>query len=168
MIRQAIVQDLERIYTIESECFDDPWPREDFSWLLKQPLCDILVVESDAAGVCGFSISRYSPPVADIIDLAVLPALRRNGYAASLLQAVTRQSVAHHCYTLFLEVRCSNQAAISLYKKNGYTEIDRIQKYYADGEDGLLLRLLISETRESDFTAERTEDDNGTQDQNLP
>ena len=157
-IRFAGKEDLERIHTIESSCFDDPWPAADFRWLHEQPLCDILVVESQAAGICGFSISRYSPPLAEIIDIAILPQVRRQGYAALLLEAATRQSVAHLCHTIFLEVRCSNQAAISLYERNGYTETGKIQKYYADGEDGLQLRRLITDSEESAVNAIRTED----------
>jgi ribosomal protein S18 acetylase RimI-like enzyme len=66
--------------------------------------------------------------------------------------------VAHLCHTIFLEVRCSNQAAISLYERNGYTETGKIQKYYADGEDGLQLRRLITDSEESAVNAIRTED----------
>ncbi len=161
VIRYATCQDLDQICTIESVCFDDPWPQEDFRRLLRQPFCDILVLESNAEAICGFSISRYSPPLAEIIDIAILPEDRRKGYAEALLQSVTRHSVAHHCRTLLLEVRCSNQAAISLYKRNGYTELDRIEEYYADGEDGLLLRYQISDAGESIFTGKRMEDENG-------
>ena len=38
-----------------------------------------------------------------------------------------------------LTVRISNDAAISLYKKEGYRTVDIWKKYYNDGEDGLVM-----------------------------
>ena len=40
---------------------------------------------------------------------------------------------------VFLEVRSSNISAIALYEKKGYTKISVRKKYYADGEDALVM-----------------------------
>ncbi|OQC51453.1 MAG: putative N-acetyltransferase [Euryarchaeota archaeon ADurb.Bin023] len=41
---------------------------------------------------------------------------------------------------LKLEVRESNVAAISMYRKLGFKINNKLKHYYEDGEDGLLLR----------------------------
>jgi len=38
-----------------------------------------------------------------------------------------------------LSVRASNQAAIRLYEKQGYAVVNRWERYYAGGEDALVL-----------------------------
>jgi ribosomal protein S18 acetylase RimI-like enzyme len=50
---------------------------------------------------------------------------------------------------LFLEVGESNEAAISLYKKNGLSEVARRRNYYGPGQDALLLSRPLEKNRDS-------------------
>jgi ribosomal-protein-alanine N-acetyltransferase len=43
----------------------------------------------------------------------------------------------------FLEVRASNQEAISLYKKLGFEVTRTIHGYYADGEDAFVMTIKL-------------------------
>ena len=46
--------------------------------------------------------------------------------------------------TVMLEVRVSNQSARDLYIQSGYTVMQRVTKYYNNGEDGyLMMKSLI-------------------------
>jgi len=43
-----------------------------------------------------------------------------------------------------LSLRLSNQAALKLYQKQGYIEVDRWPRYYRGGEDALVMEKSIS------------------------
>lgn len=84
-------------------------------------------------------------PTSEIIDLYVLEAWRQSGYGTALLKFAVHQLKAEEGVNeIFLEVRPSNTAAISLYQKLGFISFSRRKKYYADGEDALILRKEIS------------------------
>ena len=40
-----------------------------------------------------------------------------------------------------LEVRKSNQAAIALYEKFGFSPVNVVKRYYSDGEDAILMGI---------------------------
>jgi ribosomal-protein-alanine N-acetyltransferase len=42
---------------------------------------------------------------------------------------------------VFLEVRVTNEAALSLYRAAGFELVEILRNYYSDGEDGYRLRL---------------------------
>jgi len=77
---------------------------------------------------------------AHITILAVHPDYRRRGLGRLLLYALLREARKHQLERATLEVKPSNQAALSLYHKFGFTEAGRRLKYYKDtGEDALVL-----------------------------
>ena len=81
-----------------------------------------------------------------VVSIAVLPEHRLKGIGKSLLLTAMEKMVEHYkCQETFLEVRVSNTAAISLYKKLGYKEIRRIPYYYLDGEDAYLMSRKLKD-----------------------
>ena len=78
---------------------------------------------------------------ADIMNVAVSPAFRRRGIAAELLERLKNDLKAEGVYSLTLEVRASNDAAIALYALLGYVQVGRRPGYYHNPkEDALILR----------------------------
>lgn len=133
MIRRADIKDIDAIYNVEQSCFTSPWSRD----MLLQSLqsgCVMLVCE-EAGVVMGYA-GIY--PGGDITNIAVLPDFRRKGYGKMLVTALI-DNAKHMCADgIFLEVRVSNKAAISLYEKCGFKQIAVRRKYYSDGEDALI------------------------------
>ncbi|MFR2094141.1 MAG: GNAT family N-acetyltransferase [Oscillospiraceae bacterium] len=85
--------------------------------------------------------ARSSPPEADMMNLAVVPELRRRGTAQALLQALQERLAARGIGSLTLEVRASNLPAQRLYTAAGFACIGRRPNYYlAPREDALILR----------------------------
>jgi ribosomal-protein-alanine N-acetyltransferase len=77
---------------------------------------------------------------AHITILAVHPDYQRQGLGQLLLYALLRDAKQHQLEWATLEVKPSNQAALSLYQKFGFTEAGRRRRYYKDtGEDALIL-----------------------------
>lgn len=77
---------------------------------------------------------------AHITILGVHPDYRRQGLGKLLLYAMLRDAKRHQLERATLEVKPSNQAAVSLYQTFGFTEAGRRRRYYKDtGEDALIL-----------------------------
>ncbi|UBF26803.1 ribosomal protein S18-alanine N-acetyltransferase [Kovacikia minuta CCNUW1] len=77
---------------------------------------------------------------AHITILAVDPNYQRQGVGQALLYALLRSAQGRGLERATLEVRISNQSALSLYEKFGFREAGRRKRYYQDtGEDALVL-----------------------------
>jgi ribosomal-protein-alanine N-acetyltransferase len=77
---------------------------------------------------------------AHITILAVHPDYQRQGMGQLLLYALLRDAKRRQLEWATLEVKPSNQAALSLYQKLGFAEAGRRRRYYQDtGEDALIL-----------------------------
>ena len=99
------------------------------------------IVESEQIiGVAWFSVVGTE---AEIIDIRVSANHRRRGYGHRLLHDSVSVLSSYGIQTVFLEVRCTNTAAISLYEKLGFAVIARREDYYeasAGREDALVMR----------------------------
>lgn len=77
---------------------------------------------------------------AHIIMLAIHPQFQRQGLGQALLLALLKSACDRQLERSTLEVRDSNLAAVSLYKKFGFKEAGRRKRYYEDtGEDALVM-----------------------------
>jgi len=75
-----------------------------------------------------------------IVSLAVLPEYRRRGIAEELMRrSLKALKFEYGCDEAYLEVRVSNLPAIELYRKLGFQEREILRRYYADGEDAILM-----------------------------
>lgn len=91
----------------------------------------------------GFILVRAVADEAEILTLAVLPAQRRKGIAAALLQEAQRNLRQGGSKKLYLEVAADNAAATALYQKTGFTVTGRRPRYYAHGADALTMTLRL-------------------------
>jgi len=64
---------------------------------------------------------------------------RRTGVATGLLARVEREALTRYADRLLLEVREDNHVACAFYAAQGFTEIDRRPRYYADGTTAVIL-----------------------------
>ena len=77
---------------------------------------------------------------AEITDVAVSTRFRRAGLGRALVRAFIDVVQRRASESVFLEVRASNIAALSLYDGEGFASVGRRPRYYGDGEDALVLR----------------------------
>jgi ribosomal-protein-alanine acetyltransferase len=93
---------------------------------------DVHVAEKNG-GIAGFMVSRsVGPDEAEILNLAVAPEARRSGVGTALIETLEALEV-------FLEVRESNTAAQSLYRKLGFRVAGRRGDYYDDPPEAALV-----------------------------
>jgi ribosomal-protein-alanine acetyltransferase len=96
-------------------------------------------VAEQSGQVVAFLIARVAADELEILNLAVTASQRRRGIATQLLQTALGSS-ASGINRVYLEVRESNDAAISLYSRHGFERKGRRPRYYQDpAEDALLL-----------------------------
>lgn len=80
--------------------------------------------------------SLHLTKLCHIVSLAVMEPYRNRGIATSLMsQALKDAAEEYEATECFLEVRVSNDPAISLYKKIGFRNTRRMAGYYMNGED---------------------------------
>jgi ribosomal-protein-alanine N-acetyltransferase len=139
-VRQAIEADLLAIQRIERESFPQPWPYEAFRRFLGEE--GFLVCEQDGA-VAGYvvadSMPNYGRPLGHVKDIAVHPEYRGRGLGRLLLRRALGVLDAAGARTVKLEVRAGNDTAIGLYRAFGFEHRRTVPRYYADGEDALVM-----------------------------
>ena len=92
----------------------------------------------------GFILARSVAGEAEILTLAVDPAVRRAGIGRALMKRAMRTAGAGGASAMFLEVAEVNAPARALYAACGFSEVGRRARYYAGGVDALVLRATIS------------------------
>lgn len=103
----------------------------------------VLVGEIDE-GLCAFLIARFTATECELENIVVAPESRRRGIASQLLESLVRNVRGRGAEKILLEVRESNAAARSLYRKLGFKETGRRKIYYNDPtEDAILYTLIL-------------------------
>ncbi len=76
-----------------------------------------------------------------VVSVAVLPVFRKKGLGKALVEEAMNGVMLRKCDELYLEVRCSNTAAVRLYEGLGFIIRHRLRSYYRDGEDAYLMAV---------------------------
>jgi len=142
VIRAAGPEDVGAVALLEDECLGaDAWSeglvREGV--LGRLPTVTYLVAEADGE-VVGHAVTSSAGDIAELQRIAVAQSHRRQGIAGSLLDAVVDAARRTPADRLLLEVREDNRGALSFYAGQGFVEIDRRPRYYADGTTAVVLR----------------------------
>lgn len=139
-IREATRADLLDIFRIERASFPQPWPFQAFERFLGED--GFLVVERDGL-IAGYIVADAVPNHGDAIghvkDFAVHPDFRGQGLGTKLLQQTLANLGMRGVYSVKLEVRENNDAAIRLYQQHGFTHRRTVRRYYENGEDALIM-----------------------------
>ena len=137
-IEQASLRDLSALRQVEKICFPkDAWPLLDLVGVLTYPGVIRLKAMLDKQMV-GFIAGdvRRTEGVAWIATIGVLPEYRGRGIGAALLEACETQIPISK---IRLCVRPTNDVAIRLYERYGYTRVGEWARYYTDGEAALVM-----------------------------
>lgn len=143
MIRPAVSEDIGQLEAIESACFSDCWSAANIAAAITGPY-DLCLVLEEAGVIVAFGILRILADEGEVQRIAVLPGLRRRGYARELLEHMVRASREKKAASIILEVRFSNHPARSLYYAYGFIEEGIRKGYYQHPQDdAVLLRLPL-------------------------
>ncbi len=142
-IRKMTTEDVDGVVCIEQSIFSIPWTRQGFLDALNlSNTCYLVAVErNEICGYCGLYQSLYE---ADIVNVAVAENHRQKGIGRKLIEALLLEGKQMGINRFLLEVRVSNQPAITLYQSVGFT-LDGTRKGFYDKpkEDAYLLSLNV-------------------------
>lgn len=148
-IRPMTENDLPSVMEIENKCFANPWQEKDFLYEINEnPVSNIWVIELTSSdgklkSICGFCDYWNTFDSATISQIAVHPDIQHHQLGTAMMDEIITDCMAKKVRTLTLEVRKSNEHAISFYKKNGFVISHTKPGYYADGEDALYMILEV-------------------------
>ena len=126
-----------QVAQLEKLCFSDPWSENSVAQELENPL-SLWLVAMDGDTLAGYVGSQTVLGEADMMNVAVSPAYRRQGVAEGLVKELISRLDAH---SLTLEVRVSNAPAVALYDKLGFLQVGLRKHYYRNPkEDALILK----------------------------
>jgi ribosomal-protein-alanine N-acetyltransferase len=135
-LRQEDTSAVTRILRESAEAAE--WSAESLKESLSWTGVVALIREGEGKAI-GFVIGRQVGDEAEILNLAVTPDRRRQGDGAALLGAVLEEFAARRVSRVFLEVRESNERAITFYSQHGFAKMGRRPGYYRDPHEAAIL-----------------------------
>jgi ribosomal-protein-alanine N-acetyltransferase len=143
LLRPMDVSDLASAIELDTLCLPRPWSETVWREELESPFGLYLVLEEAGTFIAQIGV-RYIAEELHVTTLAVRPERRRRGYASALLESTL--GAFPEARLVHLEVRPSNEPAISLYEAWGFVVTGRRRRYYGD-EDALLMTLDLGSRR---------------------
>ena len=133
-----------QVAELEKLCFSDPWSENSVASELNNRL-SLWLVALDGDTVAGYVGSQSVLDQADMMNIAVHPAYRRQGIGRDLVLALSDALMEKGICGLMLEVRQSNAPAIALYEQLGFVQVGLRPNYYRNPkENALILRKELS------------------------
>ena len=144
MIEEVLIEgmsysDLPSVLAIEKRSFKTPWNKQAFTEFMGEAGALYLVAKIDKQ-VVGYGIGWLGPKELHIGNLAVEEGRRRRGIGTLILKRLTKEAWKKGIQRMTLEVRVSNEPAISLYKKHEFREMAIRKGYYeSENQDALVM-----------------------------
>lgn len=145
-IRMMCLADIQAVLDIDRLSFSLPWSERAYRLeLTENPAAHLFVAAKKKYTneyILGYIGYWFIVDEAHISTLAVHPSERRTGIGEGLLIHAMEDAESIGAEVVTLEVRSSNQPAITLYQKFGFEIVGRRPGYYKDnGEDAILMTL---------------------------
>ena len=145
-IKPLTIDNLPEVLHLNLRCFrnGDNYTKHTFEYLLSEPRTLSYRVVTPEDKLVGFAFVMVNEAAAaHLTTIGVAPEHRRRRIAANLLIHVENALRKRDVATLMLEVRVSNTEAQELYRRTGYNVVQRINKYYNNGEDCFLMMKCL-------------------------
>ena len=137
-IQRMTPQHLDGALKIENECFSHPWTRENLENELNNP-ASVFFTALENDGVIGYIGMSTVIDEGYIFNVAVTESQRKKGTGSALIGEIMTYCKKNNFAFVTLEVRQSNQKAISLYSHFGFIKVGERKSYYRDPEENAIL-----------------------------
>ncbi|HLP90721.1 MAG TPA: ribosomal protein S18-alanine N-acetyltransferase [Nostocaceae cyanobacterium] len=153
-VQSLTLEHLPALLELDQACFHGLWTIEGYQRELASPNSQFLGLFSSVSSdqLLGMGCFWSILEEAHITILAVHPQYQRQGLGQALLYSLLQTAVDCGLERATLEVRASNQGAISLYQKFGFKTAGRRRNYYKDNQEDALI-LWLSELQYPHFFA---------------
>jgi ribosomal-protein-alanine N-acetyltransferase len=148
-LRKFAPNDLQSVMQINRVCLPENYT--DFFFMdLHQRFPETFIVAEENEEIAGYIMCRIEVGLSNygfgglirkghVVSIAVMPQYRRRGIANALISRALEGMHYYKAKQCFLEVRVTNEVAISLYKRLGFEITRTINGYYSDGEDAYVM-----------------------------
>jgi ribosomal-protein-alanine N-acetyltransferase len=138
--------DFETLWRMDQECFPPgiAYSKEELkAYVRHRGAFTLVAMDSDQGKPAGF-IVVHAGPAGHVITIDVIASARRSGVGSLLLQAAEERLRAGGSRAVGLETAVDNLAALSFYKRHGYSVIRTWPRYYPNGVDALVMRKELT------------------------
>ena len=130
--------DLSGIAALERDCFSDPWNHRMLAASFLAGAFGGSLLGEDGA-ITAYGGVGVAGEVAEVQLIGVAEMYRRCGRGGKIMDDLEALARGHGAKRILLEVRVSNSPALLLYLRRGYGGIFARTRYYADGEDAVVM-----------------------------
>lgn len=131
--------DIDEVLIVEEQSFTLPWSRDAFYHEMKNNRFAFYIILEDEGKVIGYCGSWIVMDEVHITNVAVLPAYRGQKLGEALMRQMMHAAEEKGAKTMTLEVRVTNFAAQSLYRKLGFQDGAIRKNYYTDNQEDALV-----------------------------
>lgn len=149
MIRLMRAEDVSVVAKIERLVQSHPWSLKQFEEAVDS--YQSTVIEQNGQ-VVGFCILQPVLDEANLLLMAIDPSQQGKGLGYQMLEA-SMDMLKNNPIQIFLEVRESNLAAINLYQKSGFHQIDLRKNYYPNSNGTKEHAIIMVKTCTDDFAS---------------
>lgn len=142
-IRPMLPKDLNQVHDIFKTSIKSYWSIDELMNEFTNEVAFYLVAtyNEEVIGFCGAWIVLEE---VQITNIAIKENYRKLGIGEILLKEFIKKSSEKGGDVVYLEVRVSNNTAISFYNKLGFLKMGVRKKFYSDKEDALLMYYPIN------------------------
>lgn len=149
MIRLMQTADVQAVAQIENQVQSHPWSLSQFEDAVTS--YQSTVIEKNGK-VVGFCLLQPVVDEANLLLMAIDPSQQGKGLGFELLEA-SMNMLKNDPVQIFLEVRESNIAAIKLYEKAGFHQIDMRKNYYPNSDGSREHAVIMVKACSDDFAS---------------
>ena|SRR5579875_2789508 len=153
-LRRCQLADLPEVIAINWAALPEHYSDSFFEERLQESPETFLVAEDENGKIIGYIMCRIEYGFSNlrryglarkghIVSVAVLEEHRRFGLGRALVEESLSGMKQRGCSEAYLEVRVSNDPAISLYEKLGFHTVSTHHGYYRDGENAYLMSRML-------------------------
>ncbi|MBQ8716649.1 MAG: ribosomal protein S18-alanine N-acetyltransferase [Clostridia bacterium] len=134
---------LWEVAALEQAVFTNPWSERSLELLCGDTALGFAAIDGDTVTAYGGMLTVLDE--GQITNIATHPDHRRQGLAAKVLAALLEEARARGIVSVTLEVRASNEAAISLYQKFDFSVVGKRVRFYTQPtEDALIMQCTLT------------------------
>jgi [ribosomal protein S18]-alanine N-acetyltransferase len=143
-LRDFQPHDFESLWRMDQECFPQgiSYSRQELKTYMRYRGSFTLVAMEEQE-IRGFIVAK-SGSTGHIITIDVGPRARRSGVGSLLLKGAEDRLRTEGSRAIGLETAVDNMAALSFYKRHGYTVVRTWPRYYSNGVDALVLQKELN------------------------
>jgi [ribosomal protein S18]-alanine N-acetyltransferase len=146
VIRDFRSEDFETLWRMDQECFPPgiSYSKQELkAYVRRRGSFTLVAASGDQGKIAGFIVA-HDGSTAHVITIDVDTAARRLGIGSMLLQAAEDRLRTEGSRAVGLETAVDNVAALSFYKRHGYSVVRTWPRYYANGVDALVMKKDLS------------------------